>query len=69
MTRKQTLQYAKVAGYHNDTKRFTRLLIEGRVNRADMNEAWLNGQRAKQNKVSCSCSDCKKESELSQNNR
>jgi hypothetical protein len=58
MTRKHSIQYAKIAGYHEDTKSFTRLIIEARVNRQTMNEAFLAGRSAKANGVKCSCSDC-----------
>lgn len=59
MTRTDALTYAKVAGYHGDSKAFTRLIIEARVGRAHMNRAWHTGERAKAAGVPCSCPDCK----------
>lgn len=61
MTRKQAIAYARVAGYHNDTGAFTRLICEQRVNRQVMNEAWHNGKLAKANGVPCGCYECKNE--------
>ena len=43
MTRKQALVYMTVAGLENDQKTRCRLLIEARVNRQAMNEAWVKG--------------------------
>lgn len=42
------LTLARVAGFEGDTRAFTRLLVESRVNREDMNAAWRAGvaQRA-----------------------
>lgn len=52
------LACAKVSGYHEDTATFTRLIIEKRVNRQAMNEAFLNGRQAKANGVKCACRTC-----------
>lgn len=60
-TRKTALTLAKIAGYHDDTASFTRLIIESRVNRQAMNEAFLNGKQAKQNGVKCNCYQCQQE--------
>ncbi len=59
MNRKTSIILAKVAGYHDDTARFTRLIIESRVNRQTMNEAWHNGKSARANGVKCTCYECK----------
>ena len=56
--RDMALTAAKIAGYHNDTKMFTRLLIEARVNRQAMNSAWCHGMSARQHGVKCGCRDC-----------
>jgi hypothetical protein len=61
--RSVALTYAKVAGYHNDTKSFTRLIIESRVNRQAMNTAWDLGQQAKANGARCDCFFCQRERE------
>ena len=58
MTRKAALDLAKVAGYHRDTRRFTRLIVEARVNRAAMNEAWAMGERTRAAGVKCTCIEC-----------
>jgi len=59
MTKRATaLTLAKVAGYHEDNARFTRLIIESRVNRQDMSAAFLIGREAKKNGVKCGCSGC-----------
>jgi hypothetical protein len=50
---------AKSAGYHNDTGDFTRLLIESRVRRELLNEAWHQGQRMKAAGMQCGCFFCK----------
>lgn len=63
MTRKTALVLAKVAGYHSDSKTFTRLIIEAHVNRQAMNEAWHVGVLAKQNGIRCECYECKKQQE------
>lgn len=54
------LTCAKIAGYHNDCTGFTRLIIESRVNRQAMNEAFLTGKQARQNGIKCHCRDCAK---------
>lgn len=61
MTKRQTaIVLAKVAGYHADTKAFIRLLVESRVNRQTMNEAWAQGALAKSVGVKCECHECRK---------
>jgi hypothetical protein len=57
--REHALAAAKVAGYHSDSRMFTRLIVECRVNRQAMNSAWIDGQSAKRAGVQCSCRDCK----------
>lgn len=49
---------ARVAGYHDDSRAFTRLLVEARVSREALNRAWFQGVAAKQNGVGCSCPSC-----------
>lgn len=56
--REHAVVSAKIAGYHDDSAMFTRLIIECRVNRQVMNRAWFTGQKQKQNGVKCSCRDC-----------
>ena len=57
--RQSNLIMAKVAGYHNDSKLFTRLVIESRIKRDALNEAWITGASAKLAGVKCLCPDCK----------
>jgi len=58
--RQTALALAKIAGYHEDTATFTRLIIESRVARPAMNEAFLIGRQAKASGVKCNCYECKK---------
>lgn len=61
MTKRQTaLTLARIAGYHEDTATFTRLIIESRVARPAMNEAFLNGRTARASGMKCNCYECKK---------
>jgi hypothetical protein len=56
--RQMALQLAKIAGYHDDSTSFTHLIVENRISRPLMNDAWRAGQRAKQNGVPCTCQSC-----------
>ena len=56
--REQAITYMIIAGYHNDTAAFTRLIIESRVNRQACNEAWMQGQKAKAAGMKCTCYEC-----------
>lgn len=60
MTQRETaLTLARIAGYHDDSATFTRLIIEKRVNRQAMQEAFLNGRQAKASGMKCSCHNCR----------
>lgn len=49
MTKRQiSLEYARIAGYHGDKAKFTRLLIESRVAAPAMHEAWRIGVRQRE---------------------
>lgn len=61
MNRKDALAYMRIAGYHNDHKTFTRLLVENRVSLQSANEAWRSGVAAKQGGMKCECPGCKAE--------
>ena len=64
MSKRDTaLTCAKIAGYHEDKRTFTRLVIECRVNRRAMNEAFFTGRKAKENGVKCNCYECSKQGE------
>lgn len=43
---------ARVAGYENDTRTFTRLLVESRVRRELLTEAWHQGRTQGENERS-----------------
>lgn len=59
MTKRQhALVAARIAGYHYDTRTFTRLLIENRVSRLALNEQWRTGQKMKEAGLGCTCRDC-----------
>jgi hypothetical protein len=58
MNRETAITLAKVAGYHADSRAFTRLIVEARVNRATMNAAWHAGQQANAAGVRCHCREC-----------
>lgn len=60
MTKREVaIQNAKIAGYHGDKRWFTRLIIESRVNRQIMNDAWTVGTKLKTAGVPCACYECK----------
>ena len=50
--REVALTKAKVAGYENDTRTFTRLLVESRVRRELLNAAWIEGRSQSENERS-----------------
>lgn len=56
--RDQALALARIAGYHGDTAAYTRLLVERRVARPAMAQAYSTGARMKERGVPCACSDC-----------
>ena len=58
--RKTTLDLIRIAGYHNDTKAFTRLYCESRLSRTAANEAWQLGATQKIKGIKCNCVECEK---------
>lgn len=51
MTKREiAISKARIAGYENDTRTFTRLLVESRVRRELLNEAWHQGRSQRENK-------------------
>jgi len=58
--RENVLGWIRIAGYHDDKRRFTRLLIENRISRKAADEAWQQGQKQRVNGVPCGCYDCNK---------
>lgn len=59
MKRKDALGWIRIAGYHNDSKSFTRLIIENRISRPVANEEFRTGAKMRANGVGCTCSECK----------
>ena len=45
------LASARLAGYNNDKKTFTRLVIESRINIAELNKQWGIGQKLRAKEV------------------
>jgi hypothetical protein len=63
MKRKDTLNWLKIAGYHNNQSAYVRIFVEGRVSREAADEAWRRGIDAKAAGMPCHCKDCTKEAE------
>lgn len=40
------LAEARIAGYHDDSRTFMRLVVSSRVSREVLNAAWISGKRA-----------------------
>lgn len=57
--RAAALGEARLAGYHEDRRQFTRLVVESGVGYSSLAAAWAQGQRAKAAGVPCGCSECK----------
>lgn len=53
MKREHVITALRVAGYHGDTARYTRLLIEERISKARAREAYAAGQRARAAGIRC----------------
>ena len=66
MTKREiAIKNAEMAGFHGDTRRWTRLLVESRVNRETLNNAWLRGATMRNLGFKCTCRDCQLENERS----
>ena len=59
MTRKDVLTSIRIAGYHGDQRRFTRLLIENRISANAAGAAYRQGEKQKQGGMKCACFFCK----------
>ena len=59
-SREVDLSIARVAGYHDDKRRFTRLVVESRVRKQLIDEQWRAGIAQKNNGMKCSCIECKR---------
>ncbi len=62
MKRDDAIVYMRIAGYHEDRKGFTRLLVENRVRREVADEAFAVGQKQRAAGMGCHCYQCKKAS-------
>ena len=58
LTRRQTLDRVRMAGYHGDRARATRLYVEGRAAIGAVQLAYAEGERAKAAGVRCACRKC-----------
>lgn len=61
--REAALMEARISGYHDDSGRFTRAVIERRVSYAAMQAAWRDGVAVRRAGIPCGCYSCKKERE------
>lgn len=61
MKRKDALTATRIAGYHDDSRSFTRLLVEHRISKQAADNEWTRGKNIKKAGVPCSCHNCKKE--------
>jgi hypothetical protein len=59
MTKKSALVHVKIAGYHEDLKTGTRILIESGLSRTDYDHAFNAGRAAKEGGMKCACMKCK----------
>ncbi len=60
MTKRQiALTAARICGYHKDQRTYTRLFIESRVKRSDLDVQWRIGEDQRAAGVPCSCFECK----------
>lgn len=60
MKRKDALELVKFCGYHGDNKRATRILVEAHISMKAWQDAYKQGQRAKQLGIKCNCPECQK---------
>jgi hypothetical protein len=59
MTKRETwIARARIAGYHDDARFYTRLLIVARVNRSALAGAFASGKAAREAGIPCGCFDC-----------
>lgn len=57
--RETAIVLTRIAGYHNDTAKFVRLIVESRVSRPVLNEAFAKGMTARREGVKCGCFYCR----------
>jgi hypothetical protein len=59
LKRKDALVLLRVAGYHSDSKTFTRLYVENRVSKPAANAEWDRGAAMRAAGVPCTCPTCR----------
>ena len=64
MTRQILIDSIGFCGYHEDKKRYTRLIIENRISLPIAQEAYRQGIAKKRAGWKCECFECKKLSNL-----
>lgn len=63
MKRAIALSMMRTAGYHDDSRSFTRLLITARVSHAVAQQQWAIGRKLRDAGVRCDCLDCRERAE------
>lgn len=53
-----TLQRARIAGYHEDKRGFTNILVDGGVSSVLLHEAFREGELMKIGGIACDCHRC-----------
>jgi len=61
MKRSDALSALRLAGYHNDSRAFTRTYVENRISYRVAQQEWRLGVSAKLAGVRCTCFECKEE--------
>lgn len=59
MKRALALSKMRTAGYHDDNRGFTRLLITTRVSHAVAQQQWTIGRQLRAAGVRCDCHECR----------
>ncbi len=59
LKRKDALVWLRVAGYHDDSKSWTRLYVENRVSRQAADAEWRRGAALKAAGIACACTACR----------
>ena len=61
MKRKDAIALLTYAGYHEDSRTWTRIYCENRVSVQVAREAWRQGQKLKAKGMPCGCRECRNE--------
>lgn len=60
MKKEHLLARLRIAGYHNDTRDFTRLYLEGRVSLRVAQTEFATGVKLRESGMRCTCYECTK---------